>query len=84
MNLIFGLKCEKVERWVLESFDKNLLWHQQMMLRVHCFTCVMCRKSAKQIQILHQIYQKLTHPAQEDPAIGLPPSAKQRIRDALL
>lgn len=78
------MACRQAVELISKALDTPLTWREQLALRLHLWLCAMCRRYARQLQLLERLYAMLR--AEESagkplllPEGSLSPQARKRI-----
>ena len=82
INKILTLKCDEASHLTSESFDRRLLLHERLAVRLHVVGCHSCRQFARQLKLLHESFQRLATGAARDPDAG-PAAMSAEFRERL-
>jgi hypothetical protein len=80
------MSCKEAAQLVSESFDHKLPLHKLVGLKMHLMMCSMCRRFARQLQIIRQAlptFAEMEADLDRPSKIRLSPEAKSRIVGAL-
>jgi hypothetical protein len=76
--------CKEVSSRVSESLDHRLPLYQRLLIRMHLLMCKYCARFRRQVKFLREICRSYhLDESAKDPAVNLPPDARERIRQAL-
>ena len=77
--------CSQLVPLMSESMDRRLSVWEYLELKLHLLVCVWCARYLKQIELVGCILRLPLPPgeAASEPAVSLPPEARQRIAKAL-
>ena len=79
---LLNLNCRDATRLVSESMDRELSGLERLGLSLHLFTCRLCKRYRSQLLLLRRAVRELVRTGKL--RLGLSPSARQRIRGAIL
>ncbi len=74
------LMCREAARLITVSYQRPLLWREQMSLRVHLAICDACRNFKKQMNLLTDAAKRFALQEQSFMHLQLADDARQRIR----
>lgn len=84
MNILrlLNLTCRDATRLISDSMDRDLSRLEHLGLRLHLFTCRICNRYRAQLLLLRRVIRDLVHTGKL--RLGLTPSARHRIRSAII
>lgn len=84
MQMHWMFNCQKVSEKVSESMDHKLPLLERMMISIHFFLCVYCKRIAKQMKFIRRAARSQgPGNLESDAPAGLSEEAKQRLKLAL-
>ena len=84
------MKCSEVARLVSEGHDRRLSFFERLKVRMHLAMCIVCRRFARQIELIHRLARAVGRVGARSPVAAggvfdasLSSKAKSRIKAAL-
>lgn len=78
------LSCKEVSLLLSKACDQDLPWQQRLAVRLHLLYCRGCARLGKHLQFLRAAGRRLTQSDYQAGTATLSPTARNRIRAALL
>jgi hypothetical protein len=75
------LSCKQASQLISQSLDRPLKLNERFELRFHLIICKYCKRFSQQVQALRVALKELVNTIENNNAIEMPASAKNRIAD---
>ena len=78
------LSCEEATFLISKKQHQKLTFKENLQLKMHLFSCYLCRRYEKEIAVLTQSFSKMKSDAEaEPPRIKLSEAQKQKLDETL-